>query len=67
MASLISSEIESLLFRKKLVGNALPTNREVIEHFYHVRQALMDTESKFSATGPGFNDIKQVVISDVDL
>ena len=28
----------------------------------------MDTESKFSAKKPGFNDIKQVVISDdVDL
>ena len=25
----------------------------------------MDTEPKFSAKGPGFNDIKQVVISDV--
>ena len=65
MASLRSSEIESLLFRKKLVGNTLPTNREVIEHFYHVLQVLMDTESKFSAKGPGFNGIKQVVISDV--
>ena len=65
MASLRSSEIESFLFRKKLEGNTLPTNREVIEHFYHVRQVLMDAESKFSAKGPGFNDIKQVVISDV--
>ena len=65
MASLKCSEIESLLFGKKLVGNTLPTNREVIEHFCHVRQALMDTESKFSAKGSGFNDIKQVVISDV--
>ena len=65
MASLRSSEIESLLFGKKSVGNTSPTNREVIEHFYHVRQLLMDTESKFSAKGPGFNDIKQVVISDV--
>ena len=25
----------------------------------------MDTESKFSANGPGFSDIKLVVISDV--
>ena len=50
------------------MGNTLPINREVIEHFYHVRQVLMDTESKFSAKEPGFNDIKQVVISDaVDL
>ena len=47
------------------MGKALPTNREVIKHFYHVRQVLMDTESKLSAKGPGFNDIKQVVISDV--
>ena len=47
------------------MGNTLPTNREVIEHFYHVRQVLMDTECKFSAEGPGFNDIKRVVISDV--
>ena len=65
IASLRSNEIESLLFRKKLVGNTLSTNREVIEHFYHVRQVLIDTESKFSAKGPGFNDTKQVVISDV--
>ena len=65
MASLRSGDIESLLFRKKLVGNTLPTNSEVIEHFYHVRQVLMDTESKFSAKEPEFNGIKQVVISDV--
>ena len=65
MASLRYSEIESLLFRKKLVGNTLPTNREVIEHFHHVRQVLMDTESKFSAKRPGFNGINQVVISGV--
>ena len=65
MASLRFSEIESLLFRKKMVGNTLPTDREVIEHFYHVRQVLMDTESKFSAKGSGLNDIKQVVISEV--
>ena len=64
MASLRSSAIESLLFRKKLVGNTLPTNKKVIEHFHHVRQVLMDTESKFSAKGPGLNDLKQVVISD---
>ena len=65
MASLRSSEIEPLLFGKKLVGNTLSTNREVIEHFYQVRQVLMGTESEFSAKGPGFNDIKQVVVSDV--
>ena len=65
MASLRSSEIGSFLFRKKLVGNTLPTNREVIEHFYHLRQVLMDAESEFSAKGPEFNDIKKVVISDV--
>ena len=47
------------------MGNTLPTNREVIEHFYHVWQVLMDAESEFSAKGPEFNDIKQVVISDV--
>ena len=50
-----------------MVGKTLSTNREVIEHFYHVWQVLMDTESKLSAKGPGFNDIKQVVISNVDL
>ena len=60
MASLRSSEIKSLLFRKKLVGFTLSMNKEVIEHFYHFRQVLMDTESKFSAKEPGFNDIKQV-------
>ena len=65
MASLRSSEIESLLFRKKLVGNTLPTNGEVIEYFYRGWQVLMDTESKFSAKGPGFKGIKQVVIGDV--
>ena len=65
MAFLRFSETESLLFRKKLVGNTLPTNREVIEHFYNVRLVLMDTESKFSARGREFNDIKQVVISNV--
>ena len=63
MAFVISREIESLLFRNKLVGNTLPTNRKVIEHFYHVRQVLMDTESKVSINGLGFNDIRQVVIS----
>ena len=47
------------------MGNTLPTNREVIEHLYHVREVLMVTEFKFSTKGPGFNDIKQVVIGDV--
>ena len=45
--------------------NTLPANREVIEHFYYVWQVFMDTESKFLAKGPGLNDIKQVVTSDV--
>ena len=46
----------------------LPKNREVIKHFYYVRQVLMEAESEFSAKGPGFNGIKQVVISNfVDL
>ena len=47
------------------MGNTLRANREVIERFYHVRQVLVDTESKFSAKEPGFNDINQVEISDI--
>ena len=65
MTSLRSSEVDFLLTRKKLVGNVLPTNQEVIQHYYHVRQFLIDTEPKFSRIPPGFNDIKELVMSDV--
>ena len=65
MAALRSSEVESLLIRKKLVENILPTNGEVIEHYHHIRQLLIDTKAKFSKTPPGFSDIKKIVISDI--
>ena len=65
MTSLRSSEVDSSLTRKKSVGNVLPTNQEVIQHYYHVRQFLIDTEPKFLRIPPGFNDIKELVMSDV--
>ena len=58
MSSLRSGEVDSLQIRKELVGNVLPTNREVIEHFFHVRQLLMVTDTKFSKKIPTFNDVK---------
>ena len=33
MSCLSSGEVDSLQIRKKLVGNVLRTNREVMEHF----------------------------------
>ena len=57
--------MDSLQIRKELVGNALPTNREVIEHFFHVRQLLMVTHTKISKKISTFNDVKGVVICDV--
>ena len=65
MTSLRSSEVDSLLTRKKLVGNVLPTNQEVIQHYYHVRQFLINTEPKFSRIPPGFNNIQELVMSDI--
>ena len=64
MTSLKSGEVDSPQIRKKLLGNVLPTNTEVIEHFFHVRQILMVTDTKFSKK-KNFNDLKDVVISDV--
>ena len=65
MSSFRSGGVDSLQIRKELVGNVLPTNREVIEHFFHVRQLLMVTDTKFSKKIPTFNDVKDVVIRDV--
>ena len=65
MASLRSSEVESLLIQKKLVKNVLPTNREVIQHYHYIGQLLIDTEPKFRKVAPGFSDIKEIVMRDV--
>ena len=64
MSSLRSSEVESLQIRKELVDNVLPTNSEVMKHFFHVRQLLIVTDNKFSTKIPTFNNVKDVVIRD---
>ena len=51
--------------RKELSGIVLPTSREVLEHCYHIRQILMDTDPKFIKKLPSFQDTKEVVIADV--
>ena len=43
-----SVEASSVIVKNKLTGNTLPTTRDVLEHFYYVRQLLMDSDSKFS-------------------
>ena len=41
--------------RKELVGNVLPTNRE---HFFHVLQLLMVSDTKIFPKKTTFNDLK---------
>ena len=65
MASLRSSEVESLLIQKKLVKNVLLTNREAIQHYHYIRQLLIDIEPIFGKVAPGFSEIKEIAMSDV--
>ena len=51
--------------RKELSGTVLLTSREVLGHYFHIRQILSDTEPKFLKKLPSFNDIKEVVKTDV--
>ena len=56
-----SVEASSLTVKNKLAGNTLQTTREVLVHFYYVRQLLMHTDSTFLRKIPGFNDVQGVV------
>ena len=60
---LLSLEAES--FMKRVSGTVLLTSREVIGHYYHIRQILSDTEPNSFKKLPSFNDIKEVVKADV--
>ena len=60
-----SVEASSLIVKNKLAGNTLPTTREVLGHFYYVRQLLMDTDPKFLRKIPGFSDVQGLVQAEV--
>ena len=55
----------SLIIKNMLAGNTLPTTREILEHFYYVRQLMMDTDLKFSRKIPTFSDVQGLVQAEV--
>ena len=64
MALLRSDGADSLIVRSKLAESALPTNRDIVEHCYHIQQLLVDAEAKFLKQILGLNDKKNIVITD---
>ena len=64
MALLRSGDADLLIVRSKLAENVLPTNRNIVEHYYYIQQLLIDTDPKFLKKISGFNDIKNIVITD---
>jgi len=60
-----SAEANSLIVKNKLAGNVLPTTREVLEHYYYIRQVLMDTDPNFLTSVPSFSDVQDLVQAEV--
>ena len=60
-----SVEAGSFMRRKELAGTVLPTRRDVLRDFYDISQALVDTDPRFLKKLPCFNDINDVVKTDV--
>ena len=65
MALLRSAVEDSKIIRKRLAENMLPTNRDVVGHYFYVRQLLIDTDPNFEKVTPGYKDVKDVVVTDV--
>ena len=64
MVLLKSGDADSLTVRNKLAESVLPTNRNTVERYYSIQQLLNNTDPKFLKKIPGFNDIKNIVITD---
>ena len=43
---------------QQLSGNVLPTNSEVVQHYFYLRKNLTDSHSKFLNKTPNFADIR---------
>ncbi|CAK8674822.1 unnamed protein product [Clavelina lepadiformis] len=50
---------------EKLAGNVLPTNMDVLNHYYFESKRLSETNPKFTRKAPAFNDVKEKVVQDV--
>ena len=55
----------SLQVFKQMKDNILPTNFEVVQHYFYLRKNLADSDSKFSSKTPSFSDLKDSVVNDV--
>ena len=44
-------------------GNCI-VNRNIVEHYCYIQQFHIDTDPKFVKKIPGFNDIKNIVLTD---
>jgi len=51
-----SAEAASYLIKRKLT--VLPTSRDILGHYYHIRQVLMDIDPRFLRKLPSFNVLK---------
>ena len=56
---------EKYIIAAKLRENVLPTNEEVLKHYYFKRRFLQQTSAKFVTKCPEFNDLKYKVVTDV--
>ena len=50
---------------EKLAGNVLPTNMDVLNHYYFESKRLSETNRKFIRKAPAFNDVKKKIVQDV--
>ena len=55
----------SLQVFKHIKGNVLPTNFEVVQHYFYLRKKLEDSDPKFSSKTPSFSDLKDSLVNDV--
>ena len=58
---------EKYIIAAKLRENVLPTNEEVVKHYYVKWSFLEQTDSKLIAKSPEFSDLKTDLVSDVSL
>ena len=50
---------------QQLRGNVLPTNSEVVQHYFYLRKTLTDSHSKFLNKTPNFADIRDSLVNDI--
>ena len=62
----LRSEVsKSLQIFNKLEENKLPSNSEVVGHFFYLRKNLSDSNQRFVSKTPCFHDVKGYLVRDV--